>query len=710
MPRKYHRVQFPIVAATLLVAIADVLALMLIRKTADPDFWVAGAGALVPIVLTTAGKVGRPVNTPSISELDEQATILAEMVLPQWEAEVQRRTSFYPLPVPFSAAAQVTAPLTVKNAAGEQEARELTVGVMDSWTAILGDPDRQPPSIDGTYNSITGVFKKDGLPSRLVVLGEAGSGKSILAQELTVGLLKAWQADDAAGRHGKAIPVLLPLSTWDPAVPLLDWAAVQMVRFYPRLGRELQGKDGAQRTLADWLLNQGRVLLVLDGLDEVSRENQREAFRKLSEAASTNQAMVVTCRTTEYAQIVYDAKRQPMPKTPVIRLRPVPLAQVRTYLTKAYDSQFTYPRFGPLLARIASEPDGPLATALSSPFALWLVYTLYRDPDIDPAELTSFRSAREVFQHLLDGLVAAAYNLKVDDFIAHDDNAIEVTRRRLATIAGYLGREPGSQNIDWWKLPQVVPDLFIGSVIGALVGALLGAAVGLAAATRFSPHAGVLLGIVFGIVTGALAGVTSVRPQEHPRAVDPRLTWDYWQFVRCLTAGVAVGLCSGFADERHGGLIAGLVTAAVVGPCAAPCMNAFGKLPGLTAGVTASIALGLSSGLSEGNGHPVWSGIATALVFTLSAWVFVGLFQPAEDKLVVNPQLLLDRDRVGCLVVAATAGVAFAVVYGVALGPLFGAIALAALTISVAVTVSMWGAFNVSRIWLALTGSCHYGS
>ena len=239
-----------------------------------------------------------------------------------------------------------------------------------------------------------------------------------------------------------------------------------MVRIYPRLGRELQGKDGARRTLADWLIDQGRVLMVLDGLDEVSRENQRAAFRKLSEAASKNQAMVVTCRTKEYAQIVYDAKRQPLPKTPVVRLHPLPPAQVRTYLTKADDRQPASPRFGQLLERIESDPGGPLAAALSSPFALWLVYTVYRDPDMDPAEL-------------------------------------------------------------------------------------LGTAVGLAAAIRFSPHAGVLLGILFAIVTGVLAGVTSVRPQEHPRTVDLRFTWDYWRFVGCLTAGIAVGLCSGFADARQ---------------------------------------------------------------------------------------------------------------------------------------------------------------
>jgi hypothetical protein len=54
---------------------------------------------------------------------------------------------------------------------------------------------------------------------------------------------------------------------------------------------------------------------VLDGLDEVAAENRLAAFRGLSEAASKDQPMVVTCRTREYAQIVYDA-RQRMPGTP----------------------------------------------------------------------------------------------------------------------------------------------------------------------------------------------------------------------------------------------------------------------------------------------------------------------------------------------------------------------------------------------------------
>jgi uncharacterized membrane protein len=278
-------------------------------------------------------------------------------------------------------------------------------------------------------------------------------------------------------------------------------------------------------------------------------------------------------------------------------------------------------------------------------------------------------------------------------------------RRQLSRLAQYLGTSTEAQNINWWQLPEEVPGWFIGGLIGSLVGTVLGTAVGLAATARFSAHMGIRLGIAFGIITGVLSGVTSARPQEHPRAVDLHFSWDYWRFVGCVTVGAAIGLTSGYADHRHGGLIAGLIAAAVVGPvCAAPCVKQFGWAPGITAGLTAAIALGLSSGLSEGNGHPIWSGLGAGLTFAISGWIFVGIFQPADDALVVNPRSLLDRDRVGCLAVAATAGVAFAVVYGIALGLLFGLVALIALTISVSVTVSMWAAFNVSRVWLACTG------
>jgi hypothetical protein len=696
MSRKYHRVRFTLLAAMIFFVIAGAAAVAAVKHLADSSYWLTGAALLSPVVLAGGGKLMRRAQTPSSAQLEEELENLRNLVLHQWLEEIGLRISFYPMPVPFSLAATVTI------AADE-------VRVMDSWAAILGDPDRTPPSIHGTYNSIAAVFRNVRMPSRLVVLGEPASGKSVLAQHLVVSLIKEWQeqssgAQPSALRRSTMVPVLLPLATWDPTVALKDWAAVQMIRSYPWLGTQMETRGGARRTLAGFLIDQGRVLMVLDGLDEVSPGKQLQAFKKLSEAARKDQAMVVTCRTRDYAEIVRGA-RQPLARTPVVRLEPLPQEAVCTYLTES-DSG-SPPRFGRLAERIRSAPHGPLAEAFSSPFALWLVTAVYQDPDTNPNEITGCQSRSEIMRYLREGLVTAVYSAAVnDDLPAPDDpEVIARTRRRLGRIADYLGPEVSDQNIDWWRLPDKVPRLFRGGIIGTLVGCVLGAAVGLAAATRFNDHRGVLLGILFGAVTGVISGVTVARPQEHPRAVDLHFTWDYWRFVACLTVGVIVGLTSGYADHLGGGLIPGLVTAAAVGPvCAVPCIVAFGWQPGITAGITASTALGLSSGLSEGNGHPVWSGLAAGFIFVISAWVFVGIFQPVKDKLVVNPQSLLDRDRAGSLAVGVTAGVAFGVVYGIALGPVFGLVALVALFVSVAATVSTWGTFNASRPWLALTG------
>lgn len=706
MPRKYRRVQFPIILATALVLGIGIAAVVAIKHTANPDYWLAAGGALVPLVLAVAGKILRPVVRYSTETLNEQLKDLRELVLEQWESEIELRITVYPLPVPFSEADRVTAPIPSPVKSDPKRTVDRPVTVMDDWSAILRSPDRTAPSLDGDFESIARVFRAEGLGNRMVVLGSPGSGKTVLAQWLTVRLLKPDQDGEASSGVAPAelVPVLLPLSTWDPAVELNDWAAAQMVNTYPWLAEEIQVRGGGGRTLAGQLLDQRRVLMVLDGLDEITPKNRVRAFKKLAVAAQRNQPMVVTCRTMDYAQIVFEAGKTPLPRTPVIKLDPLPLEAVRTYLTRADDPYA--PRFRVLLDKIEADRDGPLVKTLCSPFALWLVTTVYQSEDSDPAEIADCPDPREILRHLLEGLIPAVYTATVRDRPGVEEpEVVERIQDRLVDLAEYLGPDLEQQNIDWWRLPRRAPKAFVGGIVGSVVGGVLGVAVGLAAAARFGERTGLLMGVVFGIVAGVLSGITSVRPQDNPRAVELRLRFDYWRFVGCLTVGVAVGLTSAYADHRGGGLVAGLITAAAVGPvCAVPCIIAFDWMPGITAGIAAALALGLASGLSEGNGHPLWSGLAAGAVFACSAWVFVGLFQPAKDRLVVNPQSLFDRDRAGSLIVAGTAGIAFGVAYGVALGLVFAVVALIALTIAVALTVSMWGAFGVSRIWLAAKG------
>ena len=111
--------------------------------------------------------------------------------------------------------------------------------------------------------------------------------------------------------------------------------------------------------------------------------------------------------------------------------------------------------------------------------------------------------------------------------------------------------------------------------------------------------------------------------------------------------------------------------------------------------------MGLAAGLASGHPPALIAGPIAGLVFLIGSWVWIGAYEPAESEFAVNPQSLLRDDRRGCLVVGITAGGAFGVIFGLALGPSVGALAVASLSIVVTLVVSLWGTFMVARLWLA---------
>jgi hypothetical protein len=55
--------------ATLVVAAIGTAAVVLIEHTRNAGYWVAGAALVVPLVLTVAGKIYRPVSSRSVDAL-----------------------------------------------------------------------------------------------------------------------------------------------------------------------------------------------------------------------------------------------------------------------------------------------------------------------------------------------------------------------------------------------------------------------------------------------------------------------------------------------------------------------------------------------------------------------------------------------------------------------------------------------------------------
>jgi hypothetical protein len=126
---------------------------------------------------------------------------------------------------------------------------------------------------------------------RLVIRGEASSGKSVFARLLMANLLSSRDQEEP-------VPVFLPLWSWNPDQQgLHDWLKARIAKAYPELGETAVYGPTAVADLVD----QGRVLPILDGLDALP-EACRNAV--LADGEFISQArVIVTGRTDVFSNV-----------------------------------------------------------------------------------------------------------------------------------------------------------------------------------------------------------------------------------------------------------------------------------------------------------------------------------------------------------------------------------------------------------------------
>jgi hypothetical protein len=388
----------------------------------------------------------------------------------------------------------------------------------------------------GDTTQLVAPFRR--LPRRqAVVLGEPGSGKTVLALLLTLGLLDQPEP-------GEPVPVLLSMSSWDPAREnLLAWFGRRLAEDYSFLGdTEVYG-----RRAADEMVAAGLVMPVLDGLDEMPGALHGAAIEGLDSALG-NRPFLVTCRSQEYEMAVATGG-QILSGAAVAELEPVDVDDIAAFLAATPPAG---ERWRPVLDHIHTHRDGNLASVLSTPLMVSLARSVYLDPARNPAELLAMSrsSGRDaVAEHLFDEFIPVVYRAvhpapPGPAEKARADYSTEEALRWHTFLASNLDRT-GSPDLAWWRLAQAAPrqlalalgvtnGLAVAVPLGLWLGAVAGPASGLMFALTFGPAAGIAAGI--GAVVGGT--VTAAGRGHEPR----RLRFGLRGVGRLLALGVRFGL------------------------------------------------------------------------------------------------------------------------------------------------------------------------
>lgn len=432
---------------------------------------------------------------------------LAALVGRQWEEEAAQRR----LNDPF--------PLAVCWAAADSD-------LADDWDTLVnlarsgvGWPPASPGNwaggpgeLAGCGDQIAAVVAK--VPTRrLVVLGEPGSGKTMLVVRLVLDLL----ADRV---QGGPVPVLVSLASWSPEVQALhDWLADRLAVDYPSLAAA-RSRSAQESPLAR-LLGARLITPVLDGLDEMPKDRRVRAIEAISEALRPGEAVVVTCRTADYRAVVLPPGGSGITVrgAAVVTLQPPEAATVSDYLVRDSGAAAS-DRWLPVVAAMGT--CAPVSEVLSTPLMVGLARSIYSprsgeraDQLPDPAELCQTPDRESIQAHLFDAFIGAAYRYRPGARWRAEEAG-----PWLAFLARHLENNVQSPDFAWWQLRRAVRRGIVPPALGlaaVLIVALVAMPVCVLAVWLAFWHDGSLSALLAGLLGGWSSGSSSdFRPASLP--------------------------------------------------------------------------------------------------------------------------------------------------------------------------------------------------
>lgn len=204
---------------------------------------------------------------------------------------------------------------------------------------------------------ISNLFEQTG---RLLITGNPGAGKTVLLLKLAIYLL-----DKTDIYQEEPFPVIFNLASWSEKYEYFDdW----LIDF-------LKNTEGLSDSFAKTLLRQKKIIFLLDGLDELARNEdvavssriRAKCLSSLNDYLTHRNKVVICSRTDEFIQM-HIIKGQDNPVNSVIKMSDLTTTQIQKALLKASKTQIDRVAAINILEILKRDQSGVFLEILRNPF------------------------------------------------------------------------------------------------------------------------------------------------------------------------------------------------------------------------------------------------------------------------------------------------------------------------------------------------------
>lgn len=378
------------------------------------------------------------------------------------------------------------------------------------------------PQTGSAAQYIIELFEKRG---RLLIVGSPGAGKTVLLLNLALHLVAKAHND-----VNQPLPVIFNLASW----------SLEYERFDDWLKAVLTQGYGLSADFAATMLSEGRIVFLLDGLDELARNEEADKAADIRKKclSALNLSLhdgarnaVICCRRNEFITL-RNLTGAEGPVAAKVAVQDLTIGQIERALIRASRSEKD--RFAALhlLAALGQDSNGAYRQVLTTPF--YFIVALHVFDYSEPPQIAA-PDKRTLELNLIQGFVEK--KIQVTDNEKHF--AVAQTFKWLAWLARFLDAkqrvvfeladlQPKALNRPWWN------NLAHGVIIGLIFSVLLGAEISGS------------LGLIFGFTIGVLFWATDIETEDIAKwSLSPLRSWEGWTTVLQLSVALALGVVAG---------------------------------------------------------------------------------------------------------------------------------------------------------------------